>query len=95
METGPEQLEQFALEARDRLTRIETRLEHMATKADLQELQSTMIKWLVGTVGALGVAGITAMTFVLNNAAPRIDKPAQAPLIITLPPQGQQSPPAR
>lgn len=86
MEARIAQLEAFAVEARERLARIEARLEQTATKADLHEQSATMIKWIVGTVSGLGIAGITVMTFVLNNAVPKAPPaPAPQPVIIQLP----------
>ncbi len=50
-------LEKFSIESRDRLTRIETRLDTFATKADLHhELHSMMWKLLGGAM-----AGSTAL----------------------------------
>lgn len=50
-------LEKFAIETRDRLTRIETRLDTFATKTDLhQELHSMTWKLLGGAM-----AGATAL----------------------------------
>ena len=50
-------LERFAIETRDRLTRIETRLDTFATKADLHhELHSMTLKLLGGAM-----AGATAL----------------------------------
>ena len=86
-------LEEFVVEASSdlrafdlRLMKIETRLDATATKADLAELGSSMVKWIVGAVSGLGVAGITVMTFVLNNAVPKAPPAAQAPIVITVPP---------
>ena len=90
-------LEEFAVSVRDRLARIETRLELMATKADLAELRTelktmmlelhaTTIRWIIGMVAGLGVAGITVMTFVLNNAVPKQPPAAPpAPIVIQVP----------
>lgn len=75
-------LEEFAAVTGERLARIESRLEDMATKADLAEkvgeLKSEIhrtsnetIRWIVGMVVGLGVAAITIITFVLNYAMPR------------------------
>lgn len=86
MEARVIKLEEFAQETRERLTRIETRLDQTATKADLSEAMNGMVKWVVGTGVALGVAGITIMTFVLNNATPK--PPAGStppPIIINVP----------
>ena len=74
------------LQTHERLMRIETRLDQTATKADMHELEATIIKWIVGTVSGLGVAGITVMTFVLNNPTPKpAPTAAAAPIIITVP----------
>lgn len=82
METRIAALENFAADAKARLVKIETRLDQTATKSDLHEMASSMIKWIVGTAAGLGVAGITIMTFVLNNAAPKTPPAAAAPIII-------------
>ncbi|MGZ3182281.1 MAG: hypothetical protein ACXU8N_07570 [Telluria sp.] len=93
-----DKLEQFAEETRERLVRIESRLDSieqtMATKADLQQMQAELqralnanIMWTVGTAIGLGVAAITVMTFVLNNAVPKpAPATAAAPIVITIPP---------
>ena len=77
MEAGPTKLEEFAAEARERLARIETRLDQMATRADLAALRievhkefAGMVKWMVGTAVVLGASAITVITFVLNYATP-------------------------
>ena len=73
-------LEQFAVEARQRL-------DQTATKADLAELSATLIKWIVGMAFGMGVAGVTIMTFVLNNAVTKAPMAAPpAPVVIQLPP---------
>ncbi|MGC4396023.1 hypothetical protein [Hydrogenophaga sp. T2] len=87
MEARVVKLEEFAQDTRDRLTRIETRLDQTATKADLSEAMNGLVKWVVGTAVGLGVAGITVMTFVLNNATPRAaTSPNPPPVIINVPP---------
>ncbi|WP_343728354.1 hypothetical protein [Duganella sp.] len=48
-----ERLEFFADETKQRLTRIETRLEEMATKADLFALEARLIKWMIATAFAI------------------------------------------
>lgn len=86
MEARVLKLEDFALETRDRLTRIETKLDATATKADLMEAVNGQIKWMIVTAVGLGVAAITVMTFVLNNAVPKTAaQQAQAPIIINVP----------
>lgn len=84
-----DQLEGFATETRERLAKIETRLDHieanMVTKEDLARLMATMIKWMVGMFFGSGVAAITVMTFVLNNAVPKAPPAPPTPIVIQLP----------
>jgi hypothetical protein len=91
MEARVAKLEDFADDTRERLARIETRLEEMVTKADLnekiQELRVEMhkgfadiIKWMVGLTIVISATAVTVMTFVLNNAAPKA--PPVPPVII-------------
>lgn len=96
-------LEADVVEVRERLSRIETRLDQTATKADLERLAATFIKWLVGTILGSWALMITVMTFVMNYAAPpqgRFAKPEAvtagrpAPIIITIPPGALQWQPA-
>lgn len=89
MESRVIKLEDFAVETRDRLTRIETKLDANATKAEMHDLKAELIKWMVGLTVGLGAAAITVMTFVLNNAAPKSVQPAAAPIpiIINIPVQ--------
>lgn len=93
MEKRVEKLEEFVDEARTelrgidvRLTKIESRLDQTATKADVTEAINGQIKWIVGTAIGLGVAGITVMTFVLNNAVPKAVSNPPVPIIINVPP---------
>ena len=60
METRVIALEEFAVETRDRLARIETRLDTFVTKADLhQELHAMTWKLLGGAIsGASALVGI-------------------------------------
>jgi len=60
MEARVVALEEFAVETRDRLARIETRLDTFVTKADLhQELDSMTWKLLGGAMsGASALVGI-------------------------------------
>ena len=44
------------------VAKIDTRLESTATKADLNELQSTMLKWFIATL----VAAIAAVATVVS-----------------------------
>lgn len=85
MEDRIAKLEEFAVDARERLARIEARLDQTASKADLQELEARLIKWLVGTLVGAAVTAITVMTFVLNNAVPKAQPAQPAPIVIYLP----------
>ncbi len=58
-----ERLELFAEEVKQRLARIEARLDviesqlpHMATKADLAALETRLIKWMIAT--AVGITTV-------------------------------------
>jgi hypothetical protein len=89
MEERVKKLEDGQQELKTQLVRIDTRLDHiegsMATKTDLAEYKSEMIKWIVGTAIAMGVAAITVMTFVLNNATPKAPAAPQQPIVIYAP----------
>lgn len=79
-------LERDGRDVRERLSRIEVRLEGMPTKADLSETKAELIKWIVGTVLGLGATGITVLTFVLNQAVPKTTSSSTlAPIVITVP----------
>lgn len=95
MEPRVAKLEDFAVDTRERLTRIETRLDQTATKADVHEMSASMVKWMVGTAAGLGVAAITVMTFVLNNATPKSAPVAPMPIIINVPLPAMSAPPAK
>ena len=89
IESRLDKLEEFAVETRERLAKIEARLEQMATKADLAELSATLVKWIVGMAVGMSVAAVTVMTFVMNNAVPKAPPTAPqtpAPIIIQMPP---------
>ena len=51
---------------RERLARLEAQIEHIATKADLQKTENTLIKWMLGTIVASELALVVAVlkTFV-------------------------------
>ncbi len=90
----------------DRLDKVETRLgsiefkvdeftKHYATKADLSDMKSSLVQWMVGTSLAIAAAGITVMAFVLNNAVPKAPAtPAAqpAPIIINVPSAASPAP---
>jgi hypothetical protein len=93
METRIAKLEELMTDTRERLVRIEERLEQCATKADLNEqigdLRAEMhkgfadiIKWIVGTAIVMSGTGIVVMTFVLNNAVPKATPPAPLPPVV-------------
>lgn len=84
MEARVKSLEEAVTAVSDRLTKIEARLEHMPTKADLSDAMNSQIKWIVGTAAVLGGAAIVVMTFVLNNASPKPGA-GQPPIIINVP----------
>ena len=78
MEARVTKLEEFVVDARERLTKMETRLDQTATKSDIGDIRVDMhkgfvdmTKWVVGTAVGMGAAGIVVMTFVLNNAVPK------------------------
>jgi len=86
-------LEEFAAVTGERLARIEARLDQTATKADLSDLRAELraeihssandtIRWIVGMGIGLGVTGITIITFVLNNATPKVTPAPGAPITI-------------
>lgn len=83
-------LEEFATETRERLAKIEARLEQMATRADMHEGFNRIITWIVGVAIVLSTTAVTLMTFVLNNAIPRAAGSQPAPIVITVP---QPAPP--
>ena len=103
MEARVAKLEDFADETRERLARIETCLEEMVTKADLnekiQELRVEMhkgfadiIKWMVGLAVVISATAITVMTFVLNNAVPKAPPTTPQPTIIVYPQPAEPAP---
>lgn len=53
MEPRVAKLEAAIPDIRERLVKIETRLEHTSTKADVSQLESTLLKWFIGTAIAL------------------------------------------
>lgn len=54
-DTLPQQSQQQS-QLSERVARLEGAYPHLATKADLQAMQATMIKWIVGTSIALFAA---------------------------------------
>ncbi len=90
MEARVAKIEEFVEEARTelraidvRLTKIETRLEATATKADVQDVANATIKWVVGTGAVMFSMAVVIITFVLNNVIPKPESTsAQAPIVI-------------
>lgn len=50
MEARVAKLEQFSQEVRDRLTKLETRSEQFATKADVSDAKVSIISWVVSAI---------------------------------------------
>ncbi|WP_315132863.1 hypothetical protein [Achromobacter marplatensis] len=46
-------LEDTVIDVRERLARIETRLSHVATSDDVSKVESSLLKWFIGTAIAL------------------------------------------
>lgn len=86
-------LEEFATETRERLAKIEARLEQMATRADMHEGFNRIITWIVGVAIVLSATAVTLMTFVLNNAIPRAASATPAPIVISVPQAAPAAPP--
>lgn len=53
MESRVKALEDAHIGARERLVRIETKLDHVASKADVSTLEGTLLKWFIGTACTL------------------------------------------
>lgn len=90
METSVAKIEESVEDARTelrainvRLTKIETRLEATATKADVQDTANATIKWVIGTGAVMFSMAIVIITFVLNNATPK-PGPTSAPAPIVI-----------
>jgi hypothetical protein len=70
MEARLKNLEDFAVDARNRLTRIETRLDSMATRENLCELGIAFHKELMALtwrIVAAGTALVSAVYFIARN----------------------------
>lgn len=75
-----------------RLAQLEALVPTLATKADVEKASHDVTKWVIGTmVGGVGLF-IVIMTFVLNNAIPRVQPAASSPAPIII--QAPVSPPA-
>ena len=69
----------------ERLSKIEARLEHMATKEDVEKMGARIVRWVIGMIFGASVAAITVMTFVLNNAVPKAPPAPPTPIVIQVP----------
>lgn len=73
----------------ERFERADQRMGHieatMATKADLAETTTSIIKWIVGTALIMSGTAVTVMTFVLNNATPKAPAASPQPIVIYAP----------
>jgi hypothetical protein len=101
-------LEVEVMEHRERMARLEERLDKMATKEDVERMGATIVKWCIGLMFGFTTSTIVTMSFVLNYASPpqgRFAKqepiavmaaaPIQPPpIIITIPPGALQWQPA-
>lgn len=107
MEVRVTKLEADVVEIRERLIRIETRLEQTATKEDVERMGATLVRWFIGAMLGSFALLITIMTFVLNYATPPLGRFAKAepaavavapsqppPIIINIPPGALQWQPA-
>jgi hypothetical protein len=69
MEARVSKLEEFAVEVRDRLARIETRMDSFVTKADLHQELHSMTWRIIGSTIGLGIALIGAMAWIVKNVS--------------------------
>ena len=60
-----EALEQRVRATETSITRIDVNMEHLATKADLAQLENRLLKWLFGLLFASIASGIAGITSVL------------------------------
>lgn len=49
------------------VARLEGAYPHLATRADLKELETTMIKWLVGIAIALGTIIVPLLLYIISR----------------------------
>ena len=57
-----------------RVARLEGTYPHLATRADLKELETTMIKWLVGIAISIGAVIIAAVGIAMNSIMPLLEQ---------------------
>lgn len=90
MEARIAKLEEFAQDTRERLTRVETKLDHIGHEVGqakwwLIGATLTIILTVIGTVVGTGI-GIQQMTVTTFQAAGQQAQPAPQPIIINVPP---------
>ncbi len=54
----------------ERLAALEATIPHLATKADIANLQSTIIKWFIGTWLATLTILVPLLLYILNRLPP-------------------------
>lgn len=54
----------------ERLAALEATIPHLATKADIANLQSTIIKWFIGTWLAALTVLVPLLLYILNRLPP-------------------------
>lgn len=64
MEARVRELEKTMTDVRERLAKIDGRLEHTATKNDVSQVESTLLKWFIGTALALASLAFVAAKFI-------------------------------
>lgn len=94
MEQRVAALEGFASDAKEKLARIETKVDALATKAELESIRSDFLKvtietkkWMITTIIGLFL-GFGSLFFTMSNflkPATPTTQPAQAPIIINVP----------
>ena len=57
-----------------RVARLEGAYPHLATRADMKELETTMIKWLVGIAISIGAVIIAAFGIAMNSILPLLEQ---------------------
>ena len=62
-----ETLPQESVQLDRRVARLEGAYPHLATRADLKELETTMIKWLVGIAIALGAIIVPLLLHIIGR----------------------------
>lgn len=86
------------IDARFAALRAEMQAGFAELRTEMQKQSAEIIKWVIGMIAGAGAVAITVMTFVLNNAIPKVPPagplPAPATVTINIPPQLAPPPPA-